>query len=170
MAREANSDYSEERSPVKGTAAAMKLFNDQDENNCCPSKAGGVSRTAALVEKRADGDGAHEQKLLFGFPVDEAIMKISTGLSMRGNKGYKGRLHRVGTSWLRAQKLPSVRIREAKKLEVTERYKVTQEDAYKEKEKKTQECKEKGEYTPLGATDPGDEKESKQDPSFLHAG
>ena len=91
-ALEVNSGHSEMKSSVRGTATMMKLSNDQDENNCCPS----------------------EHKCLFGIPVDETIMKITTGPSTRSSKTYKSRLHRVGTSWLHAQKQPSVRTRETK--------------------------------------------------------
>ena len=97
-------------------------------------------------------------------------MKISTGLSTRGNKSYKCRPHRVGTSWLHGQKLPSVRTREVKKLKVKKRYETTQEEEERREEKKTREGRERVEYTPLEAIDPGYGEESVLDPSFLHAG
>ena len=147
MSREVNSGHNEAGGLVKGTAMLMKLFNgpsmSQEENNSCPSKASGESGTAALVERRADCEGAHEPKLLFGVPVDEAIMKITTGLRMCGKESYKNRLHRAGTSWIRGQKLPLVRLRKIKKLKSAERDETMQEDEEKKKDKKTREGREK---------------------------
>ena len=66
-ALEANSGHSETMSSVKGTTSTMKLLNDQDKTNCCPS----------------------EHKYLFSIPIDETIAKFTTGLSTGSSKGYK---------------------------------------------------------------------------------
>ena len=113
-ALEVNSGHSE-------TKNSVKLFNDRDKNNCCPSK----------------------HKYLFGIPVDDTIMKFTTGPSTRSSKSDKNRIHRAGTRWLHAQKQPTVRTKETKKLKVMERYAMIREDEDEREEKRVGERRRK---------------------------
>ena len=63
----------------------MKLFNGQNENND-PCEEGGEERTATLEDRDKDNCCLSERKHLFGIPVDETIMKFSTGPSTGGSK------------------------------------------------------------------------------------
>ena len=97
-------------------------------------------------------------------------MKFSTGPSIGSSKSVKNRLHRAGTRWLHAQKQPTVRMKETKKLKVMERYAMLKEDEDEKEEKRAGERRRKREHPPLGATVPGGGAEYPQDPEYLHAG
>ena len=81
--------------------------------------------------RRAECEGwkknAHEPKLLFGAPVDETIMKVTTGWGTSSKESFKRRTHRVGTSWIRGQKFPSARQKVIKKLKTEEKSKKMRE-------------------------------------------
>ena len=108
-------------------------LEDRDKNSCCPS----------------------ESKYLSGIPVDETIMKFSTGPSTGSSKSVKNRLHRAGTRWSHVQKQPTVRMRETKKLKIRERYATIQKDEDEKEEKRAGERRRKEEHSPLDAAVPG---------------
>ena len=80
-------------------------------------------------DEAAQGDSNSQgPKLLFGAPVDGTIMKLTTGWRTSSKKNCESRIHRVGTSWLRGQKLPSVRQRVVKRLRTDKKRERMRED------------------------------------------
>ena len=78
---------------------------------------------------------SHEtgQKHLFGVPVDEQIVKLSTGPRGEGGRCTKRRTHRYGTMWLQLQKPPTVHSRIEKKLMTEARAKYDENEGKEEK-------------------------------------
>ena len=66
----------------------MKLFTGQDVN-CDPSEEEGEERTATLEVRDKKSCCPSEYKYLFGIPVDEEIIKFSTGAGSGSSRSFK---------------------------------------------------------------------------------
>ena len=147
MSREGNSCPSKAGGLEKRTAALVKMFNGpriSQEGNSCPSEVGSRKvRTAALAKlfnspwlpleneirsrcpERAN-EAVHRLTEQPGGRADYegavgSCSKLTTGWKASNNKSCKDRIQRAGTSWLRGQKLPSVRQKVAKRLKTEEK-------------------------------------------------
>ena len=104
MAREANNGHrmklftflEENNDPSEEEGHRMKLFASQNKDND-PNEEGGEGGMASLKERESVSCCPNKHKYLFGIPVDEQIMKFSTGPSIGSSKTSKHKLHRVGT-------------------------------------------------------------------------
>ena len=61
---------------------------------------GGEEGKATLKEREVVSCCSNKHKYLFGIPVDEQIMKFSTGPRMGSSKTVKNKVHRAGTRWM----------------------------------------------------------------------
>ena len=126
ISQEENSCQSEARLKIR-TAALVKLsycpkltVENEIQSGCPEREKEAVQSPTNQPGRRAECEGwrkdARKPKLLFGAPVDETIMKITTGWGTSSKESFKRRTHRVGTSWIIGQKFPSARQRAIKNL------------------------------------------------------
>ena len=103
MAREANNGHrmklftglDKNNDPSEEEGHRMKLFTDQNDY-INPHEEGGEGGMATLKEREEVSWCPNKHKYLFGIPVDEQIMKFSTGPRMGSSNISNNRRERDG--------------------------------------------------------------------------